>query len=179
MSYANLPALYKGQYRLDPDSGLWIPILAKAKKDPMCQIAFCSRVSEKGMKTGRSLQCTTCRVRLWRANNPIRANYNAIKNKARRRKIPFGITFEFFAEMCEETGFHLARGRAGESLQLDRIDAMRGYFDDNIQVMTATENRDKANYEETRSLYEWEEYAASEDREPEALPDPDDLDQPF
>jgi hypothetical protein len=179
MSYASLPELYPGQYRLDPETGMWVPILSKGKKHPLCQIAFCRRPSEKGAQTGRSTQCGTCRVRLWRANNPIKAHYNAIKNKARRRKIPFGITMAFFEELCEETGFHLLRGRSGEALQLDRIDAMRGYFDDNVQVLTATENRDKLNVEETRSRYEWEEYAASEDNPDDPLPEPTDVDDPF
>ena len=179
MSYASLPEHYPGQYRLDPEIGLWVPILSKGKKHPLCQIAFCRRPSEKGAQTGRSTQCGTCRVRLWRANNPIKAHYNAIKNKARRRRIPFGITMAFFEELCEETGFHLLRGRTGEALQLDRIDAMRGYFDDNVQVLTATENRDKLNTEETRSRYEWEEYAAGEDYPTEAPPEPGDLDDPF
>jgi len=77
MSYASLPEHYPGQYRLDPETGLWVPILSKGKKHPLCQIAFCRRPSEKGAQTGRSTQCGTCRVRLWRANNPIKAHYNA------------------------------------------------------------------------------------------------------
>lgn len=179
MSYASLPEHFPGQYRLNPETGLWVPILAKGKKHPLCQIAFCKRPSEKGAQTGRSTQCGTCRVRLWRANNPVRAIYNAVKNKARRRRIPFGLTIEFFEELCHETGFHLATGRSGEALQLDRIDALRGYFDDNVQVLTAVENRDKSNTEETRSRYEWEEYAASEDCESEPIQEPAGVDDPF
>lgn len=179
MSYASLPSRYPGMYTLDEDSGLWVPIHAKAKKDPLCQVAFCTRPSEKSSGYGRSLKCPICRVRLWRANNPIKATYNAIKNKARRRKIPFDLSIEYFTRLCEETGFHLARGRQSYDLQLDRIDALRGYHDDNVRVITAAENRDKANFEETRSRAEWEEYAASGDGEVPDLPDPGEFDDPF
>jgi len=149
-------------YRFDEESGKWVTIRAKRKKDPLCQVNFCTRISEKGARTGRSLECTVCRVRIWRANNPIRANYNAIKNKARRRKIPFTLTFEFFTKLCEDTGFHLLRGRLKDAYQIDRIDALRGYSDDNVQILTAADNREKSNWEETCSCDEWERRRAEE-----------------
>lgn len=168
MSYTKLPARYPGMYRQEPVEVegqdycelKWVPIQAKKKKEPYCQVSFCSNVSEKHSSTGRSLLCSTCRVRLWRANNPIRAIYNALKNKARRRKIPFSLTMEHFAMICEETDYHLTRGRRNEAMQLDRKDAMKGYEDGNVQVMVALLNRQKGVAEETRSPDEWEQISS-------------------
>lgn len=173
MSYLSLPKRYPGMYRVDEESGLWLPIRAKGKKDPLCQVAFCSRPSEKAAQTGRSLFCGTCRVRLWRANNPIRARYNAIKNKARRRRIPFDLDLDFFTDLCIRTGYHQSCGRRLEDLHIDRIDALRGYHNDNVQVLTAAENRSKSNDEETRSYDDWDGYADTYIPAPVEDPDPD------
>jgi hypothetical protein len=171
MSYYSLPKRYPGMYRVEEESGLWVPIRAKAKKDPLCQVAFCTRLSEKTAKTGRGLVCGVCRVRIWRANNPIRAIYNAVKNKARRRSIPFDLELGFFTELCQQTGYHQNRGRALENLHIDRIDALRGYHNDNVQIITAEENLRKRDEEQTRSCEDWEEYAAGYERDPEAVVD--------
>lgn len=159
MSYASLPSRYPGMYRYDEGTGLWVPVFVTTKKaDGLCRVFRCPRPSEKAKGYGRGLVCGICRVRLWRANNPIKANYNAIKNKARRRKIPFDMSFSFFEQLCLATGFHIERGRAVDDLQIDRINALRGYHDDNVQILTTSQNRDKLNTEETRSLNEWEEF---------------------
>lgn len=147
MSYHGLPKRYPGMYRQNRD-GKWVPIYAKNKKDKdLCIVKFCTRVSEKATvtnKTARSLMCPTCRLRLWRANNPIKAIYNAIKNKARRRGIPFSLSLEKLEQLCDETDFHLKRGRRPNDFHIDRIDASRGYEDDNVRIITASENCSKA-----------------------------------
>lgn len=146
MSYANLPEKYPGSYRKNKE-GEWELILSQGKKHPLCAVKFCSQLSEKGADTGRSLKCRRCRVRLWRANNPIRAIHNAIKNKARRRGVPFSLSLEYFTSLCEETEYHKTRGRLPDDFHLDRIDCTRGYEDDNVQVITASENCKKSHVE--------------------------------
>jgi len=178
MSYFNLPKQYPGMYHFNEETRLWVPIKAKAKKHPLCQVAFCSRPSEKAAKIGRSLLCVTCRVRMWRANNPIRAIYNAVKNKARRRRIPFDLDFAVFEQLCHETDYHARRGRSVKHLHIDRIDALRGYHNDNVQILTAEDNIDKSHHEETRSRYEWEEYCAGAEDPSAACDNPADGD-PF
>lgn len=160
MSYSNLPSQYPGMYELVvTDEGVekWVAIIAKNKRDKnLCQVAFCKNLSEKGSDSGRSLKCANCRIRLWRANNPIRAIYNSIKNKARRRRIPFTLTFEHFEALCKETGYHRTRGRRAGKMHLDRIDALKGYEDGNVQVLEAVENVVKGRREPTRTRDEWE-----------------------
>jgi hypothetical protein len=179
MSYFNLPKQFPGMYIFDEETKLWVPKKAKGKKHPFCQVAFCTRPSEKAAQTGRSLMCGTCRVRLWRANNPIRAIYNAVKNKARRRRIPFDLDYEIFERLCRETEYHARRGRAVTHLHIDRIDALRGYHNDNVQILTAAENREKLNHEETRSRYEWEEYCEPDEDREEELDEAGDGGDPF
>lgn len=156
MSYANLPEKYPGMYERDPETGKWGLILAKGKKHPLCQVKFCNRISSKGKGHGRGLTCMTCRSRIGRANDPIRACYKAVENKARRRKIPFTLTYGHFEELCLRTGYHLDRGREGKDMHLDRIDALKGYEDGNVQVMTASENTRKSHVEPRRTRDEWE-----------------------
>lgn len=156
MSYANLPAKYPGMYAKDPETGKWGFILAKGKKHPLCQVKFCNRVSDKGKGHGRGLTCIACRHRIARANNPILACYKAVENKARRRKIPFTLTYGHFEELCLRTGYHLDRGREAADMHLDRIDALKGYEDGNVQVLTASENCRKSRVEPCRTLDEWE-----------------------
>lgn len=156
MSYANLPEKYPGMYERDPEAGKWVLILASGKKHPLCQVKFCTRTSSKAKGHGRGLTCMTCRSRIGRANDPIRACYKAVENKARRRKIPFTLTYEHFEALCIRTGYHTGRGREGTDMHLDRINNLKGYEDGNVQVLTATENCRKRHGEELRTLDEWE-----------------------
>jgi len=160
MGYGDLPSYFPGMYELvtdDEGREKWVAILSKKKKHKdLCQVAFCRNPSEKACRSGRSLKCANCRIRLWRANNPIKAIYSAIKNKARRRRIPFTLTFEHFEEICIGTGYHITRGRKAGSMHLDRIDALKGYEDGNVQVLEAIENIMKGNSEKTRTRDEWE-----------------------
>jgi hypothetical protein len=106
MSYHNLPARYPGMYQLDEASGLWVP---RRKERPpkkgsrICHVRFCTRQRDR---VGGNLVCITCRSRIWKANNPVRAIFNAIRNKASRRGIPFEISYEYFEALCRETDFH-------------------------------------------------------------------------
>jgi hypothetical protein len=156
MSYANLPKKYPGMYKQDPETGKWSLILAAGKKHPLCQVKFCTRKSDKGKGHGRALTCVACRHRIGRANEPILACYRAVENKARRRKIPFTLTYEYFEALCLRTGYHLDRGREGHELHLDRKNALLGYSDDNVQILTATQNCRKSRQEAYRTLDEWE-----------------------
>lgn len=150
MSYHNLPERFPGMYVLGED-GVWKALKKAKTKKNTCNTRFCSRKSEKSRGgTSRSLCCTTCKLRLWRANNPIKAVFNAVRNKASRRKLEFSLTFEHFESLCLETGFHKTRGRRAEDFHLDRIDCAKGYVDGNIQVITATENCKKRHAEYPR-----------------------------
>lgn len=149
MSYHNLPEHYPGMYQKDA-SGKWVAIIAKNKDPDVCHVKFCTRPSGRGVKTNktdRSLKCTTCRLRLWRANNPMKAVFNAVRNKASRRGIEFNLTFDFFVKLCEETDYHKKRGRRPDAYHLDRVDPYGGYTDDNVRVITASENCSKRHQE--------------------------------
>lgn len=65
---------------------------------------------------------------------------NAIRNRARQRKIPFTITLEEFRQFCHETGYLEKRGREAHSLSIDRKDHDKGYHIWNICVKSFQEN---------------------------------------
>lgn len=79
-------------------------------------------------------------MRRFRAKNPDKAAYYALKYNAKRRNKPFELTFEQFKEFCDTTGYVEGRGKNRDSLTIDRIDRHKGYTVDNIQIMSHFEN---------------------------------------
>lgn len=50
----------------------------------------------------RKSRCHTCDKRIERANNPMRAAFNRLRDKARERRIPFTLSFDYFREFAEK-----------------------------------------------------------------------------
>jgi len=86
-------------------------------------------------------------MRDWRSANPIRAAYTNLKQNASRRKKSFAITFEEFAAWCKETNYITRKGREGDKMHIDRINHLKGYSIDNIQILSCRENSQKGNRE--------------------------------
>ncbi len=61
--------------------------------------------------------------------------YNAAK-----KKIPFALSFAYFLNFCRNTGYHILRGPHRDEMTIDRIDNLKGYTDDNIQMLSSIEN---------------------------------------
>lgn len=121
-----------GEYRL---------IRNPRKRRGCCKVRMCRNESYNGKPL-----CNKCQSREFRANNPDRYAFNALKDSAKKRGIPFGLSFEEFRAFCLSHPEYLpGRGRRSFHLHLDRIDASRGYFADNIQVLSATINIQKRN----------------------------------
>jgi hypothetical protein len=130
----------------------WCLVRAKNKHPDLCATKFCRNPSPRAYssdsKAGRT--CSKCKMRLWRANNPVQAAYANLKNNASRRGISFKLTLEQFAEWVAGTDYLQNRGRTAESLTVDRIDAERGYELGNLQILTNFENGLKGSYEKDR-----------------------------
>ena len=77
---------------------------------------------------------------MFKASRPETYVLNAIRNRARQRKIPFDITLEQFRDFCNRTGYITRRGRDPDALTIDRIDHDKGYHIWNIQVKSFQEN---------------------------------------
>lgn len=85
-------------------------------------------------------KCNTCRDRITRQNNPIRAIWRDLRHSARRRKLSFTIPFEWFREFAIESALLERRGNSGDDFTVDRIRVSEGYAPDNIRVLTNREN---------------------------------------
>jgi hypothetical protein len=101
----------------------------------------------KSPKTGERItyvnllnHCWKCRSRMLKERQPATYVLNAIRQRAKQRKLPFTITLEEFEKWCAETGYLEKRGREPESYSIDRIDHDKGYHIWNIQIKTFEEN---------------------------------------
>jgi hypothetical protein len=65
---------------------------------------------------------------------------NAIRSRARQRKLPFTITLVEFRQWCKETGYIEKRGHGAGFATIDRMDHSKGYHIWNIQIMEFMEN---------------------------------------
>lgn len=59
----------------------------------------------------------------------------------------FTISFGWFCNFCNETGYLDRRGNGSDDMHLDRIDATLGYEPGNLQVLSCAENVAKGNRE--------------------------------
>ena len=87
-------------------------------------------------------------MRAWRAAHPLKAAFAHLRSNARQRGITFALSLEEFASFCERTDYLTRKGcLETDALQVDRIDASRGYEPGNITVLTLSENAAKGNVE--------------------------------
>jgi len=112
--------------------------LTSGGKSDLCIVCSCNRKT----RTSRAL-CDRHAKRLWRARNPTKDAYNNVKNKARRRKKGFTLTYADFVSICEATGYIEHKGQRPEDMSLDRIDPNKGYDFDNLQILTVHQNSSK------------------------------------
>lgn len=117
------------------------------KKPMPCETKYCTNKKAKGNNF-----CHRCIMAKWRANNVMKASYNALKDNATRRKKEFTLTFDEFKEFCQATKYIAGKGKSKDSFSIDRYENDKGYTADNIRVMTLSQNASKG----TRVLmYDW------------------------
>ena len=85
----------------------------------------------------------TCKSRKYRKSNVCRSTFLNLKNNSKRRGIVFTLTFDEFEKFCYQTDYLKGKGRSSLSYSIDRIDNSKGYFIDNIQVLSVGENSRK------------------------------------
>ena len=89
---------------------------------------------------GKVSICPTCKTRLWRKKNPMKAAYGALRDNARRRGKQFELTFEQFKQFCVKTSYMKKKGITRTCYHIDRIREEEGYTIGNIQLLTNIEN---------------------------------------
>lgn len=91
------------------------------------------------------LLCHKCYRKKWRDKNPVKYLFQNLKTNAKRRGKLFLLTYEEFHEFCMQTGYDKLKGTNACDLSVDRIDASKGYFKENIRAITVSENSSKCN----------------------------------
>lgn len=84
--------------------------------------------------------CWKCRSKMLKESQPVTYVLNAIRQRAKQRKIPFDITLKQFRKFCLDTRYIELRGRNPDSASIDRIDHDKGYHIWNIQIKPFREN---------------------------------------
>lgn len=134
--------------------GKYSLIFAKENKGRNCSVRCCRNPraeevyyhKEKLVKFKRKI-CNKCRSRLYRANNPIKDAYRALRSSAKKRDITFTIAYEDFEMLIKETNYIKEKGNKKGSLHIDRINPELGYCCGNLQVLECSENIAKGNRE--------------------------------
>lgn len=78
--------------------------------------------------------------RAYRERNVEKCVYYHLKSNAKRRGIPFTITFKYFLKFAIRTGYIDKRGREASSMTVDRIKPHLGYVPGNLRAITLSEN---------------------------------------
>lgn len=129
----------KVKLSFDEQSGRFSLILRDKPRRNTCKVAHCGRRPK-----GRPV-CDRCRKLVSRANAPDKDAFNNLRSSARRRGIPFHLTFGEFVAFAMEHDYLTRKGRASLAAQIDRIENDVGYESGNIQILTASENVAKEN----------------------------------
>jgi hypothetical protein len=117
----------------------------------MCDEPRCRRKAKKARK-----KCGTCITQLWRKKNPMKASYVTLRYNAKRRGVPFTITWEYFKRFCYKTNYIAGKGRSALSFSIDRDKNHLGYVPGNIKVMYKGLNSAKSDKPITKKLvYDW------------------------
>lgn len=128
------------------------PAAGRRRVVQTCSVFHCRRVVASGTG-GRA--CSHCKMTRWRINNPEQTAYCNVRDRARRKKIPFLITLEEFVEFLHVAGdgYLEGRGKYVGCLHLDRIDPTKGYEVGNLQVLSAEENSRKGACEDKKAQW--------------------------
>lgn len=103
---------------------------------------------------------------------------NAIRQKAKKRRVPFTITLAQFREFCKQSGYLELRGTEPESATIDRINHDEGYHIWNIRVLSHAENSKNGHVVPGRETRQNESQPEYPERDPDYVPS-DDPNIPF
>lgn len=104
-----------------------------------CSVSRCRgsvRTSEHSDK------CAKHRYRAFRDTHPDKCAFNNLRKRAHERGHSFTLSFTKFKQLWDE-GLAKNHGRGAGFLSIDRVDNDRGYSDDNVRLLTYSENSRK------------------------------------
>lgn len=118
-----------------PHAYLLLPTIPEKRERMRCISHGCRRKGDADHH-----RCPVCRSRLYRLKNPERYAYGNLRSSARKRHIPFELTFEEFVGFCSSTEYIEKRGKNPDSLTIDREKRSLPYQKGNLRIMTYQEN---------------------------------------
>jgi hypothetical protein len=120
------------------------PIVRRWRKERNTGNMKCATSYCRGIKTksGHSPFCAKCRYRRFRDKFPAKCAFNNLRKRAHERGHSFELSFSKFEELWN-AGLAKNHGRGAGFLSIDRIDNNRGYADDNVRLLTYSENSRK------------------------------------
>jgi hypothetical protein len=74
--------------------------------------------------------------------DPIYTRYSQFKGNAKKRGVPFFVTFDQFKWFCKKNNY-LTKGRRGQNATIDRRCNLWGYYIWNMQILTNRQNASK------------------------------------
>lgn len=101
-----------------------------------CQTKYCRREAKKRY-------CYRCEHAHRKEKNPYLYWFGVLRRNARRRGKFFGLTFEYWVQWCDETGYLGIKGKHKGDGSVDCIINELGYIDGNIRVLTVEANAEK------------------------------------
>lgn len=113
-------------------------IVDKKKNKGLCVAYRCMQKHSK-----RDRFCHKHRKRFQKHHNPIVYTFGILKQNARRRGKPFGLTIAEFRDFCKETNYMELKGKFGKSASIDCKINKLGYVRNNIQALSLSENSRK------------------------------------
>lgn len=147
-------------------------------KEEKCAGKWC-RNKRAVNNTGYTLKlCWKCRSRQLKERHPETYVLNAIRQKAKQRKVPFGITLVQFKEWCRETRYIETRGTSPDAATIDRKNHDEGYYIWNIKILSHAENSENGHTVPGRETKQNEQCEDYPERDPDYVP-PGDSDSPF
>lgn len=106
-----------------------------------CETKFCRNSAAKGRRV-----CYKCRSRQWKEKYPFRYHFNALRNNARRRGIPFDLSFDVYRALYRDHPIASKDKLLSDTnarYEIDRIDVRKGYTDTNVQLIEKQRNIQK------------------------------------
>ncbi len=94
-------------------------------------------------------RCYVCEYKR-RKKDLYKWSFSVHRNNAKRRGIPWQLTFEEFKKFAVEEDLVYMSGRTKQSLSIDRVISSEGYHKDNIQILTVSENSKKSQGEDKK-----------------------------
>ena len=103
----------------------------------LCTTKFCRKFATK--KGGG--KCSKCKMREWRARQPVKARLGWLRSRATRKGCAFDLDAIWLAKFLEDSGYD------PKLHHIDRVCVLGGYTKGNLQVLPFADNIAKGNRE--------------------------------